>query len=134
MICASLRGGVIVDADLTVLVWNRQSEDLFGVNADEAVGKHLYGLRLGLPLHSLRPLVQRLLRASSPSRPPGDGPRTGETVTMGAHDLHGGSFSVRVTGNPLLAVDGRVRGAVLVAEATSDPASADGGPVTERAD
>ena len=129
-ILPSLRGGVIVvDADLTVLVWNRQSEDLFGVNADEAVGKHLYGLRLGLPLHSLRPLVQRLLRPSSPSRRPGDGPPTGETVTMDAHDLHGGAFSVQVTGNPLLAVDGRVRGAVLVAEATSDPAPAAPPPV-----
>lgn len=124
-ILPSVRGGVVVvDADLTVLVWNRRSEDLWGLHADEAVGKDLATLQVGLPLQSVRPLVRRLLRTAGGGTPP-----VGEVVTLDALDGRGQAITVEVTGNPLFGVDGRVRGAVLVAEDVSDPAPADLPPV-----
>jgi PAS domain-containing protein len=44
-ILTSLRNGVVVlDRDLLVLVWNHQSEDLWGLRADEVRGKQCLNL------------------------------------------------------------------------------------------
>ena len=54
-ILGSLRDGVIVlDAEMQVVAWNYQSEDLWGLRADEALGKHLLNLDIGLPIDEFR--------------------------------------------------------------------------------
>jgi two-component system CheB/CheR fusion protein len=54
-ILASLdRGVVVVDHELVILAWNRQAEELWGIRSDEAVGRHLLNLDIGLPLDELR--------------------------------------------------------------------------------
>jgi two-component system, chemotaxis family, CheB/CheR fusion protein len=58
-VLSSLGTGIaVVDAGLTVLAWNPRAEDLWGVRTDEAVGRSLADLDIGLPLAPLRPLVR----------------------------------------------------------------------------
>jgi two-component system CheB/CheR fusion protein len=53
-ILTSMRGAVVVvDPDLKVLVWNQGAEGLWGVREDEARGKLLLGLDIGLPVDQL---------------------------------------------------------------------------------
>jgi two-component system CheB/CheR fusion protein len=117
-ILRSLRGGVIVlDSDLRVLSWNRQSEELWGLRDDEAVGRHFYSLDIGLPLDATRPLVRRLLSAGTVEEGRGaEGSEVGESVELDAHNRRGRPIRVRVTGSPLLTPRGSVSGAVLVTE------------------
>jgi two-component system CheB/CheR fusion protein len=53
-ILTSLRAGMaVVDHDLVVRVWNPSAEDLWGVSADEVVGKKFLKLDVGLPVARL---------------------------------------------------------------------------------
>src|SRR5262249_42643993 len=53
-ILGSLRAGVVViDRNLKVAIWNRRSEDLWGLRSDEAVGQPFLGLDIGLPTENL---------------------------------------------------------------------------------
>jgi len=51
----SLNVGVAVtDANFAVQVWNRESENLWGLRSDEVRGQNLLGLDIGLPVDRLR--------------------------------------------------------------------------------
>ena len=43
----------MVDRELRVIVWNRRSEDLWGLRASEVQGQYLMNLDIGLPTHEL---------------------------------------------------------------------------------
>jgi two-component system CheB/CheR fusion protein len=61
-ILTSLRTAVVVLAgDLTVKVWNRQAQELWGLRREETVGEHFLDLDIGLPLDQLRPMIRRTL-------------------------------------------------------------------------
>jgi two-component system CheB/CheR fusion protein len=61
-ILATLPSGVIVvDRELTVRLWNRQSEELWGLRADEVTGRHLLNLDIGLPVDQLKDPVRACL-------------------------------------------------------------------------
>jgi two-component system, chemotaxis family, CheB/CheR fusion protein len=47
-------GVAVVDRDLEVQAWNRGARELWGLTADETVGRHFLGLDIGLPLDRLR--------------------------------------------------------------------------------
>ncbi len=47
-------GLVVVDRDFAVTVWNRASEELWGLRSDEVRGRSLMGLDIGLPVERLR--------------------------------------------------------------------------------
>jgi two-component system, chemotaxis family, CheB/CheR fusion protein len=69
-ILASFRGGVVVlDRDLLVMTWNHRAEDLWGLRADEARGKHFFNLDIGLPVEQLRQMIRACLAGDV--RPPG---------------------------------------------------------------
>jgi two-component system CheB/CheR fusion protein len=53
-IFTGLKGGVVVDRDLFVQIWNDKLEDLWGLRADEAIGQHFLNLDIGLPIEQLR--------------------------------------------------------------------------------
>ncbi len=66
-ILASLRDGVIVlDNDLQILAWNYQSEDLWGLRAEEALGKHLLNLDIGLPVDQFRTVIRACIASQEP--------------------------------------------------------------------
>jgi two-component system CheB/CheR fusion protein len=61
-VLGSLNAGVTaVDESLRVLAWNAKAEDLWGIRTDEARGRHLFSLDIGLPLEPLRPVLKRQL-------------------------------------------------------------------------
>ena len=58
-------GVIIVDRDLTVLAWNRGSEELWGIPAEHAEGTSLPEIDIGLPTEEIREAVLRCVRGES---------------------------------------------------------------------
>ncbi|NUR07472.1 MAG: PAS domain-containing protein [Nocardioidaceae bacterium] len=68
-ILGSMQSSVIVlDRDLTVQIWNRNAQELWGVRSDEAVGTHLFNLDFGLPTDAVKPLLRTVLNDPSTTR------------------------------------------------------------------
>ncbi|CAN5332370.1 PAS domain-containing protein [soil metagenome] len=65
-ILSSLRSAIIVvDDELTILVWNERAEDIWGLRRHEAVGTFLHTLDLGFPVDKLKDAVRSFLRGST---------------------------------------------------------------------
>jgi two-component system, chemotaxis family, CheB/CheR fusion protein len=62
-------GVVVVDSDLVIRTWNRRSEDLWGLRADEAEGQPLLGLDIGLPVSQLQPSLVECLQGNDSQEP-----------------------------------------------------------------
>jgi two-component system CheB/CheR fusion protein len=112
---AGLRAGVVVvDSDLLVQVWNEQAEELWGVRHDEAAGRHLLSLDIGLPLDAVRPLVRSLL----------SGDQQEASGVIPAVNRRGRPVVVRVTASALRYGEA-VNGVILVMEPREDKEPAD---------
>jgi len=112
---AGLRAGVVVvDSDLLVQVWNEQAEELWGVRHDEAAGRHLLSLDIGLPLDEVRPLVRSLL----------SGDQQEASGVIPAVNRRGRPVVVRVTASALRYGEA-VNGVILVMEPREDKEPAD---------
>jgi len=112
---AGLRAGVVVvNSDLLVQVWNDQAAEQWGVRQDEAAGRHLLSLDIGLPLEQVRPLVRSLL----------SGDQQEATGVIPAVNRRGRPVVVHVTGTPLRYGE-TVRGAILVMQTEEDREPAD---------
>jgi two-component system CheB/CheR fusion protein len=110
-IWAGLGGAVaVLDPDLRVLVWNRGSEDLWGVRQEEVQGQHFLNLDIGLPLDKVRPA----LRASMSGE---DGT---QTVLVEATNRRGKPVNVRVSCSPLVGDHKDIHGVILVVEERPD--------------
>jgi len=106
-VLTSLRAGVIVvDRDLRVRVWNRVSEDLWGLRQEAAVGRHLLNLDIGLPVEKVRALLRGVLS---------DG-QTPAEVTLDVVNRRGRSIALRVTADPLRGGSDGAPGALLLLE------------------
>jgi two-component system, chemotaxis family, CheB/CheR fusion protein len=91
-IFASLRGGVaVVDPDLTIKVWNRRAEELWGVRSDEVVDTPLSKIDIGLPVDQLREMILTTLN---------DGGQSHER-TIAAVNRRGRQIMCRVVATPL---------------------------------
>jgi two-component system CheB/CheR fusion protein len=99
-----LRVGVaVVDRDLTILLWNHGAEELWGLTADEARGRSLLSVGLGLSAQQL-PIAGFLAGAANR-----------EEMTVDASGC-GRAFRCRITCTPFLGPGGGRAGAVLVME------------------
>jgi len=106
-ILTSLRGGVtVVDADLKVLVWNENADDLWGLRADEVVGHHLLNLDIGLPVERLKQPLRECLA----------GQRQFTEMQLDATNRRGKTIRCRVTCSPLLGPNHMIRGAIVMME------------------
>jgi len=101
-------GVVVVDEELTGLSWNAKAEDLWGVRADEAEGRHLFNLDIGLPMESLRPVLKLQLED--------DHVGSHEVTILDAVNRRGHPVQVRVTVTRLSQDGDQPRAAVLVME------------------
>jgi two-component system CheB/CheR fusion protein len=91
-ILATLPSGVIVvDRDLTVQLWNRQSEEMWGLRADEVSGQPLLELDIGLPLDDLEDTVRGCLSDGAVTAP----------VDLSAVNRRGRAVDLRVMCRPL---------------------------------
>jgi len=98
-------GAAVLDADLNVRVWNDRAADLWGVRADEVVGKPFLDLDIGLPIKELRAMIRSVLRGK---------PSHDEKV-VAAITRRGKRIKCRVAATAL-AARGRAGGVVLVME------------------
>jgi two-component system CheB/CheR fusion protein len=106
-IWAGLGGAVVVlDPDLKVLVWNRGSEDLWGVRQEEVQGQHFLNLDIGLPVDKVRPA----LRASMSGR------NGTQTITVEATNRRGKPIACRVSCSPLVGSHDDIHGVIVVME------------------
>lgn len=120
-ILTGLRAGVVVlDPDMSVQVWNRHSQELWGLRREEAIGQHFLNLDIGLPTDRLRPLIKQALG--------GDGP---QELAVPAVNRRGRSIEVRVLSSALGGDDGAT-GVILTMEDVEGPVTVtDGsGPLT----
>ena len=105
-ILTGLRGGVAaVDTALDVLVWNDGARDLWGVRADEAVGRNLLSLDR-LPITRLEQPVRDCL----------SGNREFVELRVDATTRSGRTLRCRVTLSPLFDGQHRVAGIIVMME------------------
>jgi two-component system, chemotaxis family, CheB/CheR fusion protein len=110
-VLTSMKGGVaVIDRELRLLAWNAQAEELWGVRGDEARGKHLLNLDIGLPLERLRPLLKSCMGDN-----PGD-----QVLSLDAVNRRGKPIKCTVNCTPLKGADGDVQGAIVLMEEFSD--------------
>jgi two-component system CheB/CheR fusion protein len=95
-------GVLVVDDALHVRLWNERSADLWGLRAEEVIGRPLLGLDIGIPVHEIAVLVTACLA--------GSGER--ERV-LPARDRRGRTIRCRVTCTRL---DGPSSGVVVMME------------------
>ncbi len=106
-ILTSIRGGVIVlDMDLMVQIWNSQSQDLWGLRAEEVRGRQFLTLDIGLPVDELMPPVRACLSGAS----------THQEVTLAACNRRGKLISCKTTITPLLSPESAICGVILLME------------------
>jgi two-component system, chemotaxis family, CheB/CheR fusion protein len=106
-ILASMRGGVVVvDRDLSVLAWNRQSEELWGLRPEEAGRRNFLNLEIGLPVEQLRDPIRACLAGESSRK----------AVTLQAVSRRGRLLQCSVVCTPLVNLRGEVHGALLVVD------------------
>jgi two-component system CheB/CheR fusion protein len=111
IILRSLRVGVaVVGSDFVVRVWNEVAVDLFGVRHDEAVGRPLVDLDIGLPVAELvEPIRECLLVA--------EGGKATPEMIFTALNRRGREFQCRVVITPFSSPGGTVaRGACILME------------------
>lgn len=114
-VLASLTVGVaVVDEGLNVSAWNSPAQELWGVQADEAVGRSLFSLDIGLPLGRLRTQLDSMLAGPHDKH---------SAVLVDAVNRRGRPVTVQVTLSPLVRDDDaehKVTGAILVMEEMKD--------------
>jgi two-component system, chemotaxis family, CheB/CheR fusion protein len=105
-ILASLESGVVVlDENLTVILWNHQIANLWGVAPEEAKGKSFMSLDTGLPVAQL---VDPIRMSMSTGRH--------QTATLNCINRRGKPIVCRVTCSPLHDGGATIHGALLFME------------------
>ena len=105
-ILSSLGVGVVVlDREETVQVWNANSEDLWGVRGEEAEGKRLAELDLGLPVDELKEPLREMFTDDGAVE-----------VTLPATTRRGKAVQCRIRMQPLRQLDGDTYGALVLME------------------
>jgi two-component system, chemotaxis family, CheB/CheR fusion protein len=105
-ILASLESGVVVlDDDLTVVLWNHQIAELWGLRSDEAKGKSFASLDIGLPVAALAGPIHTCINTG-----------THQTATLNCVNRRGKPIACRVTCSPLRDGKSTIHGVLLFME------------------
>ena len=104
-------GVAVVDRDMMIQAWNRMSEELWGVRADEAVGTHFMNLDIGLPVQQLHSYVRDSLGGEAQTN-----------VLLPARNRRGREIQIEITCLPLHTTDG-VGAVILLMEESTGGAS-----------
>jgi two-component system, chemotaxis family, CheB/CheR fusion protein len=111
-ILTSIRSAVVVmDRDMQITVWNRQSEEYWGLREEEVRGQNFLSLDIGLPVARLKNPIQACLE-NGESR---------QEVVVNAVNRRGQKMSCQVQCSPLFGKGRRVQGVIaLMDELTGD--------------
>ncbi|HEX6470427.1 MAG TPA: CheR family methyltransferase [Streptosporangiaceae bacterium] len=115
---------IVVDGDLRVTVWSQGAMDLWGLRDDEANGRHLLALDIGLPTADLVPALQEILRADERAHR--------DTFVVDAINRRGRRLRLRVDALPLR--EGVLTNGVIIVATQADPAEAPPGRVPPAGD
>jgi two-component system CheB/CheR fusion protein len=106
-VLASLSSGaVVVNANFDVMMWNQKAEDMWGLRADEAQGRSLFGLDIGLPVAELRDLIRPCLSGDAERR----------EIVLDAVNRRGKKIKCRVSCAPLISATKRREGVIALME------------------
>ena len=97
---------VVVDRNLSIQIWNRQAENMWGLRQDEVLKKSILTLDIGLPLEDLAFPFRAILEKKSKL----------EEITLESVNRRGRQFKCNVTCNPLFNKDDMQQGIVIVME------------------
>jgi two-component system CheB/CheR fusion protein len=103
---------VVLDAGLTVKVWNRHAEELWGVRAEEADGQSLLALDIGLPVEALRACIRTAIVGQERAE-----------VTVEATNRRGRSGQCHVVALPVTFAGDAAGSVILVMELTAGDGS-----------
>jgi two-component system, chemotaxis family, CheB/CheR fusion protein len=95
---------IVVNEDTRVRVWSPGAEELWGLRADEAEGRHLLTLDIGLPVQRVVPMLQQMLTGKAESS---------ETIVE-ALNRRARTVRLRVGCSLLRGEDGTNHGVILV--------------------
>jgi two-component system CheB/CheR fusion protein len=96
---------IVLTDDLRVTVWSPGAEDMWGLRPDEAEGKSLGSLDIGLPAVEITPELRRLLSQAS------DG---AAALHLSAVNRRGKTVNLRIAAFPLRTEEGLTSGIILV--------------------
>lgn len=99
-------GLVVVDREMRVVAWNRESENMWGLRTEEAVGRTFGELDIGIPVADLKPLIGNAFV---------DTQATGE-ISLDAVNRRGRNITVRVTISSFSGGAESISGALLLME------------------
>lgn len=104
---ANINSAIIaVDTELKILSWNRRSEDLWGLRADEALQKPLDSLDIGLPISQVVEHIKSSLSKRTPF----------EEFRLESVNRRGRKFVAEVKITPVT-IDGRITTIILLIDA-----------------
>jgi two-component system CheB/CheR fusion protein len=102
-ILSSLQMGmVVVDYNLSILIWNCVVEDLWGLSAEEVINESLLSLDIGLPIEQLRSAIQDILSGKSQF----------QEITLDAINRRGKQIRCHIVLNPLIGAS--IEGVILM--------------------
>jgi two-component system CheB/CheR fusion protein len=102
---------MVIDDELRITVWSAGAEELWGVRGEEARGRHLLALDIGLPVKDVAPLAQRMLRKGADAK---------TTTVIDAINRRGKPVRLRIDSSVLLE-EREISGVILVANFADDP-------------
>jgi two-component system CheB/CheR fusion protein len=106
-ILTSLRAAVVVvDPQYSILTWNTEAENMWGLRSDEVLGEFLFTLDIGLPVDQLREPIRRCLIDKIDR----------EELIVEAINRRGRTIQCRVSFNPLIGFDQNRQGVILLME------------------
>jgi two-component system, chemotaxis family, CheB/CheR fusion protein len=98
---------VVVDRELSVLVWNESAAELWGLREDEVRGAHFLNLDIGLPVEQLSKPIRACAETGE-----------GQEVTLDATNRRGKPIRCTIVCAPLRGPIGEIDGVILVMDAT----------------
>jgi two-component system CheB/CheR fusion protein len=104
---SSVEAGILVaDPNLVIRMWNARAEDLWGVRPDEAVGKRLRDLDIGLPVKDIEDRMKAFLGGDSGEK----------NIEIKAVNRKGKTFRCKITFNHQVDQDNKRKGVILLME------------------
>ena len=99
-------GVVVVDRNLSVQIWNRRTEDLWGLRREEGIGQFFLNLDVGLPVEQLKGPLRAVINGEIES----------QDLMLEAVNRRGKAIQCRVTCAPLFGTNKEIQGGVLLME------------------
>ncbi len=96
---------IVVGQDLLVQVWNKTSEELWGLRSEEVLGRSLFGLDIGLPVERLKKPILNVLNHDGTGM---------EEVTVNAINRRGKKMRVKAKASHLVNRDKQINGAIII--------------------